>query len=34
MNIKNDISKYLLGAIIGIALVVGCSGGGNSRPIT
>ena len=28
MNIQNNIGKYLLGAVAGVALVVGCGGGG------
>jgi hypothetical protein len=28
MNIQNNIGKYLVGAVAGVALVVGCGGGG------
>jgi hypothetical protein len=30
MNIQNNIGKYLIGAVAGIALVVGCGGGGGN----
>jgi hypothetical protein len=31
MNFLNNTGKYLIGAIAGIALVVGCGGGGGSN---